>query len=99
MLHVIAEDSPLHGATEESLRAQDGELIVAVMGIDGTSSQTVHGRYSYDDQTIRFGSVRYSTPKAYVGSEFDFPLPPDAGPGWIVRTRVDRVLGHGPWTS
>ena len=35
--------------------------------------------------------------KAYVAPDFDFPLPPDAGPGWILRVHVDRVVGHGPW--
>lgn len=58
-MHVIGEDSPLRGATEASLRAQEAELIVAVMGIDGTSSQTVHGRHLYDIDRIRFG-FRYA---------------------------------------
>lgn len=35
--------------------------------------------------------------KVYVGPDFDFPAPPGAGPGWVLRVRPDRVLGHGPW--
>lgn len=32
---------------------------------------------------------------AYTGR--DFPLPADPPPGYIVRVRVDRVAGVGPW--
>jgi inward rectifier potassium channel len=59
VLHPILPESPLHGATEESLRAQDIEIIVSVMGIDGTSSQTVHGRHRYLPEEMRFG-FRYA---------------------------------------
>jgi inward rectifier potassium channel len=59
VLHPIDQDSPLHGATEESLRRQDVEVLVAVTGIDGTSSQTVHGRHRYLPDDIRFG-YRYA---------------------------------------
>jgi PPOX class probable F420-dependent enzyme len=36
--------------------------------------------------------------KVYVGADAVFPLPPDAPPGFVVRVRVDRVGGVGPWT-
>ena len=35
--------------------------------------------------------------RVYVSPDFDFPLNPDAGEGYLLRTRVDRVTGHGPW--
>jgi PPOX class probable F420-dependent enzyme len=35
--------------------------------------------------------------RVYVSPDFDFPLRPDAGDGYLLRTRVDRVAGHGPW--
>ena len=35
--------------------------------------------------------------KVYVGPDFEFPLPPDAGEGFVLRVSVDRVLGQGPW--
>jgi PPOX class probable F420-dependent enzyme len=35
--------------------------------------------------------------RLYVSPEFEFPLRPDSGDGYLVRTRVDRVAGHGPW--
>jgi PPOX class probable F420-dependent enzyme len=34
--------------------------------------------------------------RVYTGGEF--PLPPDPPPGYVVRVRVDRVGGIGPWT-
>jgi len=46
-IHPITEGSPLHGATPESLAAAGTEIVVSVVGIDGTSSQTVHARHAY----------------------------------------------------
>jgi PPOX class probable F420-dependent enzyme len=37
--------------------------------------------------------------RVYVGPEFDFPLGPDPAPGYVLRTRVGRVTGHGPWAA
>lgn len=47
VIHPIDERSPLFGATPESLREAEGEIIVSVMGVDETFSQTIHARYSY----------------------------------------------------
>lgn len=35
--------------------------------------------------------------RVYVSPDFDFPFPPGGGDGYVVRTRVERVAGHGPW--
>lgn len=35
--------------------------------------------------------------KVYVGPDFEFPLPPDPAPGWLLRVRPERILGNGPW--
>ena len=35
--------------------------------------------------------------RVYTGGEF--PLPPDPPPGYIVRVRIDRIGGIGPWTG
>lgn len=59
VMHAIDADSPLHGVTEAQLRTQDLELIVSVTGIDGTSSQTMHGRHTYPPERVRFG-YRYA---------------------------------------
>jgi PPOX class probable F420-dependent enzyme len=37
--------------------------------------------------------------KVYVGPDAEFPLPPDPPPGYVVRIRVDRIGGVGPWTA
>jgi PPOX class probable F420-dependent enzyme len=37
--------------------------------------------------------------RVYVGPEFDFPLGPDPAPGYVLRTRVERVTGHGSWAA
>jgi inward rectifier potassium channel len=55
-VHPIAPGSLLHGATPESLRAQQVELICSVMGIDETFSQTVHARHSYIADDLRWNA-------------------------------------------
>ena len=59
MLHPIGEDSPLHGATEASMKGQDVEILISVSGLDGTSSQTIHGSWRYLPEDVRFG-FRYA---------------------------------------
>jgi inward rectifier potassium channel len=85
VLHIISEDSPLRGATLESLREQDAELIVTVTGIDGTSSQTVHGRHRYLPEQLRFG-CRYADmlkPKPDGRLELDFARMHDVIPAQL----------------
>jgi PPOX class probable F420-dependent enzyme len=33
----------------------------------------------------------------YLGPDIDFPAMPDPPPGFVVRVRVERVSGVGPW--
>jgi hypothetical protein len=33
----------------------------------------------------------------YLGPGVQFPAMPNPPPGWVVRVRVDRVSGLGPW--
>ena len=35
--------------------------------------------------------------RTYLGPDVVFPAMPDPPPGFVVRVRVDRVLGIGPW--
>lgn len=58
-MHAIEADSPLFGQTQESLRAADAELVVALVGTDDTVAQTVHARWSYLAEEILFG-YRYA---------------------------------------
>lgn len=53
-MHVIDESSPLFGYTESTLLASDTELVVSLVGMDETMSQTVHARWSYLPAEIRW---------------------------------------------
>ena len=55
VMHTITKDSPLHGATPESLKASEVELAVSVIGTDDTSLQPVHARREYADNEILWG--------------------------------------------
>jgi inward rectifier potassium channel len=61
VMHPIDESSPLRGATAETLRAENVEIVVALIGLDGTFSQTIHARHSYVAEEIvwnrRFADV------------------------------------------
>jgi inward rectifier potassium channel len=52
VMHPIAADSPLHGATPESLDRQDARIIVTMTGIDETFSATIHARHIYPASAI-----------------------------------------------
>jgi inward rectifier potassium channel len=56
VLHPIAEDSPLYGATPESVAKDEIELIATLVGVDDTSMQTVHARKRYVDTEIVWGA-------------------------------------------
>jgi inward rectifier potassium channel len=56
VFHTIDESSLLYGATPESLKTDEVELIVTVFGIDDTSLQAVHARYRYLDTDILWGA-------------------------------------------
>ena len=55
IMHRIADDSPLRDLTEGTIRGADLVLQVAVIGLDGTTFQTLHSRYRYLPEDIRFG--------------------------------------------
>lgn len=57
LMHRIEPDSPLFGATAASLRAQNAEILVTVIGLDEVFAQTIHSRYSYVAADLRFGHV------------------------------------------
>jgi inward rectifier potassium channel len=56
VLHPITPDSPLYGATPESVAREDGEFLVTVVGIDDTSLQPVHARARYLDRDVVWGA-------------------------------------------
>ena len=53
-MHTIDETSPLWQHTEETLGKSDMEIIVSLVGMDETMSQTVHVRWSYLPSEIRW---------------------------------------------
>ncbi len=56
VMHTVDETSPLHGATPETLVRDEVELLVTVSGIDETSAQSLHARYTYGHERIRWGA-------------------------------------------
>lgn len=55
VMHTIDEASPLYGATAETMAADDTECLITVTGLEESTSQTVHARYSYGWDEIKFG--------------------------------------------
>jgi len=56
VMHPIDEKSPLFGATPESMKQQEVELVITVVGTDDTSLQPVHGRARYVIEDIVWGA-------------------------------------------
>jgi inward rectifier potassium channel len=56
VLHPIDRDSPLFGATPESIIRDEIELLVTLVGTDDTSLQPVHARKRYLDHEIAWGA-------------------------------------------
>nr|WP_239029866.1 ion channel [Novacetimonas pomaceti] len=46
-VHVIDENSPLHGVTLDMLKSEEAEIIVTITGTDEASGQTVFARTAY----------------------------------------------------
>jgi inward rectifier potassium channel len=56
VLHPIDEQSPLYGATPESVVRDEIEIIATIVGTDDTSLQPVHARKRYEDHDIVWGA-------------------------------------------
>jgi inward rectifier potassium channel len=55
-IHPINQDSPLYGASAESLKTSEASIVVSLTGIDETFSQTVYARYYYDAEDVIWGA-------------------------------------------
>ena len=55
-VHPISTGSPLFGQTRESLADCAAEIIVSIIGLDETFSQTVHARHTYELDEIVWGA-------------------------------------------
>ena len=56
VLHRILEGSPLHGYDAQRLAEVDGELQLEVAGVDDTSLQPVHARYTWFPGSVAWGA-------------------------------------------
>jgi inward rectifier potassium channel len=56
VLHPITPESPLYGATPESLAKDEVEFVVTLVGVDDTSLQQVHARARYVDTDVLWGA-------------------------------------------
>jgi inward rectifier potassium channel len=65
-MHPIDEHSPLYGITAEELAEVEAEVIVTLIGLDDSFSQTIHARHSYIPAEIiwnmRFADIITRTP-------------------------------------
>ncbi|ARV62155.1 ATP-sensitive inward rectifier potassium channel 10 [Nostocales cyanobacterium HT-58-2] len=52
VMHTIDESSPLYGVTPEVMIEDDMEVVVTLIGVDETVSQTIHARHSYIAEEI-----------------------------------------------
>jgi inward rectifier potassium channel len=56
LLHPIDEHSPLHGLSSDALEEAEAEIIVSLVGLDETLSQTIQARHSYISEEILHGA-------------------------------------------
>ena len=56
IVHVINEDSPLFGLTQEDYISGNAEFMILIKGFDDTFSQVVHSRYSYTADEMIWGA-------------------------------------------
>jgi inward rectifier potassium channel len=56
VVHPIDQDSPLYGKTAADLERLQAEVLILVKGFDDTFSQTVHARYSYRYDEVKWGA-------------------------------------------
>jgi len=56
LVHPLTEESPLYGATEESMAESDSEFLIYVRATEETFLQPVHARFSYRFNEIVWGA-------------------------------------------
>jgi inward rectifier potassium channel len=92
-IHPITQNSPLYGASAESLKKSEAEIVVSLTGIDETFSQTVYARYYYEAEDViwgaRFADITQRTPDGEFFLDFtsyDQTLPAALPPVEINRS-------------
>ncbi len=56
IMHPIDDASPLRRWIDDPANAGDGELVVILSGFDESSGQTIHGRWAYGPEDIRWNA-------------------------------------------
>lgn len=54
LMHVIDEQSPLHGATPDSLRESEATILLSIEGVDETTSQPLVAMHQWDVDEVRW---------------------------------------------
>ena len=66
VMHPIDENSPLYGATAETLEEAEALLVITLAGIDETVSQTINARHSFIARDLswnmRFADIFHQKP-------------------------------------
>ena len=91
-IHPITQDSPLYGATAQSLKASDASIVVSLTGIDETFSQTVYARYYYDAEDVIWGARLSDILERKPEGEFllDFTRYDQVLPAALPQTEITR---------
>lgn len=55
LVHPITDKSPLYGCTPEDLEKSDTEFLISLQALDDTFVQSVHTRFSYRYDEVRWG--------------------------------------------
>ncbi|GAB4028067.1 ion channel [Spirosoma gilvum] len=55
LVHAITENSPLYGLTPDDLEKSDSEFLISFQAMDDTFVQSVHRRFSYRYNEVRWG--------------------------------------------
>jgi inward rectifier potassium channel len=75
VMHPIDDESRLKGATHESLKEREAEIVATLFGVDESFSQTIHARYGYAADRIRWGwrfaDIIGRTPEGQLTVDYD----------------------------
>lgn len=55
IVHPITDDSPLYNCTAEQLAESDAEFLILLRAVEDTFNQTVHSRFSYRFDEVKWG--------------------------------------------
>lgn len=91
VVHPIDDKSPLFGKTAEDLERSQTEVMALVSGFDDTFSQTVHARYSYRYDEIKWGAK--FAPAFEIGKTGDLIIEVDRVSA-IEPTPLPKALGQ-----